>query len=52
MLRQKRQALRKADRAVTGFALADTLIFYSERRQAYVNEIKTMLRQYNQLMDK
>jgi len=51
-LRQKRQALRSADRAVTGFALAGTLIFYSERRQAYVNEIKTMLRQYNQLMDK
>ena len=51
-LRHKRQALRNADRAVTGFALAGTLIFYSERRQAYVNEIKTMLRQYNQLMDK
>lgn len=51
-LRQKRKALRNADRAVTGFALAGTLIFYSERRQAYVNEIKIMLRQYNQLMDK
>ena len=49
-LRQKRQALRNAEAAVTSQALADTLIFYSERRQAYVNEIKHMLRQYRRMM--
>jgi Bax protein len=50
-LRQKRQALRNAGQTVTGRALAGTLVYYSERRQAYVNEIKTMLHQYNQMMD-
>ena len=50
-LRGLRYQLRQAGKDITGQILADTLIYYSERRQAYVDDIKTMLRQYHQLMD-
>lgn len=43
-LRRLRAALRKRDEPLTGVALADGLTFYSERRQAYVDEVKAMIR--------
>mgnify|MGYP002631540387 FL=1 len=42
-----REELREEEKALTGNALADGLLYYSQRRQAYVDEIKTMLRQYH-----
>jgi len=50
-LRSLRYQLRQAGKKVTGYSLADTLIFYSERREEYVEDIKVMLNQYHQLMD-
>ena len=45
-LRMVRQQLREADKTPDGLSLADGLLFYSERRQAYVDEVKKMLRRY------
>ncbi len=47
-LRQLRQNLRAQNKTITGLALADGLIQYSEKRQVYVDEIKQMIR-YNKL---
>ncbi len=46
-LREIRQRLRNAGKRVNGALLADGLLFYSQRREAYVNEVKLMLRQYH-----
>jgi Bax protein len=43
--RRLRQSLRGRDTALTGIVLADSLIDYSERGEAYVAEIKAMIRQ-------
>lgn len=50
-LRQIRANLRGLGKKVTGAALADGLLFYSQRRQAYVDEVKSMLRQYHVFVD-
>lgn len=47
-LRDRRAQLRAAGETVTGIALAPTLINYSQRGQAYVDEISAMIR-YNDL---
>ncbi|UCB53715.1 MAG: glucosaminidase domain-containing protein [Thiotrichales bacterium] len=46
-LRQLRQELRATGRAIEGGELVDGLLFYSERRQQYVDEIKSMIKQYS-----
>ncbi|MEE8237333.1 MAG: glucosaminidase domain-containing protein [Gammaproteobacteria bacterium] len=43
--RRLRQSLRESDAPLTGTALADSLIHYSERGEAYVAEIKSLIRQ-------
>jgi len=43
-LRQTRRAERDAGRVPSALALADELSFYSERREAYVEDIKQMIR--------
>jgi len=43
-LREKRYALRQADAPLEGKKLAEGLLNYSTRRDAYVNEIQTMIR--------
>ena len=45
-LRKIRQQLRLHHRSITGKALADGLLYYSERREIYVKEVKAMIRQY------
>jgi Bax protein len=45
-LRRIRQQLREDHRAITADALADGLASYSERRDAYVEEVKSMIAQY------
>ncbi len=45
-LRRIRQQLREQQQPVTASALANGLSFYSERREAYVQEIKSMIAQY------
>lgn len=45
-LRQIRQMLRLRNKPITGAALAEGLLFYSERRQAYIEEVKSMIQQY------
>ena len=49
-LRQIRANLRSLGKRITGAALADGLLFYSQRRQAYVEEVKSMLRQYHEFV--
>lgn len=46
-LRIKRAELRRANMKVTGMALAETLIKYSERGQVYVDEIKKLMTSNN-----
>lgn len=46
-LRLIRAGLRSVDSPVKGMALADGLIYYSQRREAYVDEVKTMIHQYH-----
>ena len=46
-LRQLRQDLRARGRAIEGGALVDGLLLYSERRQLYVDEIRSMIKQYS-----
>ena len=43
-LRARRQDLQSAGQPVTGDALAEGLLRYSERGQSYVDEIKQMIR--------
>jgi Bax protein len=43
--RRLRKTLRDSDRNLTGIVLADSLLDYSERGEAYVSEIKAMIRQ-------
>ena len=43
--RRLRESLRESDAPLTGTALADSLIHYSERGEAYVAEIKSLIRQ-------
>lgn len=45
-LRRIREELRLQNKKVTGSALANGLHHYSERRQAYVDEVKIMIEQY------
>jgi uncharacterized FlgJ-related protein len=49
-LRMKRADLRRQDLRVSGTVLADTLRNYSERGQAYVNDLKALIRE-NRLDD-
>ncbi len=43
--RRQRRALRDAEVTLTGIALADSLVDYSERGEEYVAEIKVLIRQ-------
>lgn len=45
-LRAIRAEARRANREPVAASLANGLILYSQRREAYVNEVKTMIRQY------
>lgn len=45
-LRRLRQILRQRGEAIDGSKLVDGLLYYSERRQDYVEEIRSMLRQH------
>ena len=45
-LRKIRQQLRMHHRPITGNALADGLLYYSQRREVYVEEVKSMIRHY------
>jgi uncharacterized FlgJ-related protein len=47
-LRMKRAALRQQNLRISGSVLAETLLNYSERGQAYVDELKALIRE-NQL---
>ena len=47
MLRELRAQSRLGGTTADGLKLADGLIFYSQRRQAYIDEVKTMIRQYH-----
>ncbi|MFG1497948.1 glucosaminidase domain-containing protein [Saccharospirillum sp. HFRX-1] len=47
-LRERRAQLRAAGEPITGLALAPTLINYSQRGQAYVDELEAMIR-FNEL---
>jgi Bax protein len=44
-LRARREDLRRQGRPLRGQDLVDTMIHYSERGQAYVNELKALMRQ-------
>ena len=46
-LRTLRQGLRAKGQAIQGSDLVDGLLFYSERRQQYVDEIRSMIKQYS-----
>ena len=46
-LRQLRQDLRAKGHTIEGGDLVDGLLLYSERRQRYVDEIRSMIRQYS-----
>ena len=50
-LRAIRADARRADREPAAASLANGLIFYSQRREAYVNEVKTMIRQYHKFQE-
>lgn len=47
-LRQLRASLRVSNKSITGMHLAETLLSYSERGQAYVDDIRQMI-SYNRL---
>ncbi|MBA6411722.1 glucosaminidase domain-containing protein [Parahaliea sp. F7430] len=47
--RHLRLALREAEKPLAGMALAKTLSFYSERRSEYVDDIRSMIAQYQRL---
>ncbi len=46
-LRQMRQNLRVKGQSIEGDDLVDGLLLYSERRQQYVDEIRSMIKQYS-----
>ncbi|HEY7775859.1 MAG TPA: hypothetical protein VIC02_04885, partial [Kineobactrum sp.] len=46
-LRRIRANLRAEEEPLTGLALANGLLRYSERREAYVAEVKSLIRQYH-----
>ncbi len=46
-LRQLRQNLRSKGRTIEGGELVDGLLLYSERRQRYVDEIRSMIKQHS-----
>ncbi|QIB65864.1 glucosaminidase domain-containing protein [Kineobactrum salinum] len=46
--RQLRAQLREAEERLSGMALAEGLLYYSERREAYIREIKAMIGQYRE----
>ncbi len=46
-LRELRRELREKGHAIEGSDLVDGLLFYSERRQQYVDEIRSMMKQYS-----
>jgi len=48
-LRERRTKLSNTNQPLTGHALAPGLLFYSERREAYVQDIQTMIRINNLL---
>ncbi len=48
-LRKLRQMLRASGQAIESSELVDGLLLYSERRQKYVEEIRSMIRQYSYL---
>ncbi len=50
-LRSIRASLRDSGEPVSADALAEGLIYYSQRREAYVEEIKTMLIQYREFTE-
>lgn len=43
-----RESLREEEEPLSGEELAEGLLYYSQRREAYVEEIKTMLDQYHE----
>jgi Bax protein len=47
-LREIRARQRKAGKTPNGRALADGLLYYSQRRESYVQEVKAMLEQYHE----
>ena len=51
-LRQIRARLRSAGEHPDGRARADGLLYYSQRREAYVDEVKGMLQQYHQFQQR
>lgn len=51
-LRRIRQNLRIYNQALTGNALADGLLYYSERRHAYVEEVKSMIQQFRDFKER
>lgn len=50
-LRRIRHRLRTHHQPVTARALADGLSFYSQRREAYIQEVKSMIAQYERFQD-
>lgn len=48
-LRLLRRQMRDADQALDAQRLATGLLFYSERREAYVEEVQSMVRQFQRL---
>jgi len=51
-LREIRQRLRMLNMPITGRALAEGLLYYSERRQTYVEEVKSMIRQFRRFQER
>lgn len=51
-LRRIRQNLRIYNQVLTGNSLADGLLYYSERRHAYVEEVKAMIQQYRSFQER
>ncbi len=50
VLRQLRAELREKGQPITARALAPGLLYYSERREAYVEEVQAMIRQYHRFI--
>ena len=48
--RMRRLNLRAAAKPLSGLELANGLLFYSERREAYVQEVQAMIRNYRSLI--
>ena len=50
-LRKLRKELREQGRSIEGGELVDGLLLYSERRQQYVDEIRSMIKQYSYFLE-